>query len=250
MNEIQQSRSEFPQHVAFILDGNGRWAEKRGLPRTAGHVEGAKRAQEIVMACRKLGIPYVTLYALSTENWGRPVAEIDQILELMEQMVRKNAEEFGQQGIFLRVIGQRHRLPQSFNDLVQDLEEKEKQLRPEEQAQNTMKVCLAVSYGGRDDIVSAAKELVKMSQSGSLDADLVDEDFFHRYVSTSKIGIPDPDVIIRTSGETRLSNFFLWQAAYSEIQIVDKLWPDFEEKDLKLCIEAFLRKDRRYGLVI
>ncbi|CAM9671886.1 unnamed protein product, partial [Chrysoparadoxa australica] len=220
-----------PRHVAFVLDGNGRWATSKGLPRTAGHLEGAKRAKEIVEVCRKIGIEYVTLFAFSTENWTRPAMEVAALMQLLEKNLLESRDSMRKKGVRLVAIGQRERLSQHLQDLI-----KETEAGAGSTKEGQMTLCLAVSYGGRDEITRAARRLAEMVAEGEIRPEAIDEVVFESQLSTHSHGLPNPDLIVRTSGEHRLSNFLLWQAAYSELYITDKTWPDFREADLA---EAF-----------
>lgn len=240
-------KAQVPSHIAFILDGNGRWAQQRGLPRLVGHSAGAMAAKKIVLECRELGISCITMYALSTENWKRPPIEVSGLLQLMEDTIREDAEEFRDNGIVLRVIGQIHRLPQSFQDLIKEIANKEKELQIDEDS--CMTLCLAVSYGGRDDIVNAARQLVEQVQSGALPGgpSAITEEALARATGPGALGLPDPAVLVRTGGHRRLSNFLLWQAAYAELHFSPKLWPDFNEKDLHDIIRTYSETERKFG---
>jgi len=240
-------QAQLPRHIAFIPDGNGRWAQKQGLPRTAGHIEGVKCAQRILLACRDLRIPFVSMYAFSTENWGRPTQEVQHVLSLLEQMFRLERDQFREKGIIFRVLGQHHRLPKALQTLLKQQEEQERKLNidPFQYTQ----ACFLISYGGRDDLVAAARTLALAAKKGSINIEDIDESVLQSHISTGKLGVPDPDLIIRTSGEKRLSNFYLWQAAYSEIHFVDKLWPDFNEEDLRNSLKQYRKQNRRFGLV-
>ncbi|KAG5192562.1 undecaprenyl diphosphate synthase [Tribonema minus] len=235
-----------PKHVAFVLDGNGRWATRRGLPRTAGHIEGAKRALEVIELCRELGVQYVTLFTFSTENWKRPAAEVASLMALLEHNIEANRRAMRQNGIRLVLIGQKERLSTGLQCLVEEVQ-RETSVADAQQSGDQMTVCLAVSYGGRDEIARAAKAVALAVAEGRLSADDVTEEVLQGYLSTTQAGVPDPDLIIRTSGEHRISNFLLWQAAYSELYVSAKAWPDFKAADLVEAFQDFGTRQRRFG---
>ncbi len=230
-----------PTHVAVIMDGNGRWASARGLPRTAGHRQGAEAARRVVEAAAELGIGYLTLYSFSLENWRRPEAEVRDLMGLLRRYLQAEIAELHKNGIRLLVIGERERLPDDIRRLI---EEAENRTRDNER----MTVVMALSYGGRQEILAAARELAALAAAGALDPAAIDEEAFGARLST--YGVPDPDLVIRTSGEKRISNFLLWQSAYSELVFVDKLWPDFSGDDLADAIREFQTRDRRYGAAV
>ena len=227
-----------PRHVAIIMDGNGRWARARGLPRVAGHRRGAESVRRTITAAAELGIRYLTLFGFSSENWKRPPAEVTDLMGLLRLYLRREVAEIDRNGVRLRVIGDRNRLSDDINALI---DEAEKQT-----ADNTrLTLTVALSYGGRAEIVRAAQQLARAVRAGSLDPEDINEDAFHRHLFTADI--PDPDLVIRTSGEKRISNFLLWQSAYAEYVFMDKLWPDFAGEDLKSAIVEFSGRKRRYG---
>lgn len=230
-----------PAHVAIIMDGNGRWAKARGLPRTAGHRAGAQAVRRTVAAAVEFGVSYLTLYSFSSENWKRPVTEVDELMGLLRRHLQGEIAELHKEGIRLRVIGERARLPKDIARLIDDAE-------AQTVAGQRLTLTMAISYGGRQDILDAARALARQAADGGLDPDAIDEDLFARTLSTGDI--PDPDLVIRTSGEQRISNFLLWQSAYSEFVFADKLWPDFDKDDLADAIREFRRRDRRYGAAI
>ena len=227
-----------PAHVAIIMDGNGRWAKARGLPRTAGHRRGAEAVRRAVNCAVELGIGYLTLYGFSSENWKRPATEVDDLMGLMRRYLESDIEELHQNGIRLRVIGERGRLPR---DIVKLIDESESRTRDNRR----LNLTVAISYGGRQEILSAARRLAEAVAAGSLDPAAIDETRFAAQLATA--GMPDPDLVIRTSGEQRISNFLLWQSAYSELVFIDKLWPDFSKDDFTHAISEFQQRDRRYG---
>ncbi len=228
-----------PRHVAIIMDGNGRWAEARGLPRVRGHEEGAESVREIVRACREQGVQALTLYSFSTENWKRPPAEVGALMAQLHRYVLQEREEIMQQGIQLRAIGQVERLPLFVRTPLQIL-------CRESAANRAMVLNLALSYGGRAELVDAIRSIAQRVQAGALRPEQIDEAIVSGALSTA--GLPDPDLLIRTSGEMRLSNFLLWQVAYAEIYVTDTLWPDFRRPHLLEAFHAFASRERRFGL--
>jgi undecaprenyl diphosphate synthase len=227
-----------PRHVAIIMDGNGRWANARGLPRTLGHRQGAEAVRRCVAGAMEMGIPFLTLFGFSSENWRRSSAEVQDLMGLLRRYLQSEIAEFHKNGIRLRVIGERGRLP---GDIVRLIEDAEKRTADNQ----ALDLCIAISYGGRQEIAAAARRLAEAVAAGDLAPEDIDEECFAAGLLTA--GIPDPDMLIRTSGEQRLSNFLLWQAAYSEFIFVDKLWPDFEKSDLEAAVAEFRRRERRYG---
>src|SRR5215831_11121115 len=227
-----------PRHVAIIMDGNGRWAKARGLPRIAGHRRGAEAARRAVVAAAELGVSYLTLFGFSSENWKRPPAEVQDLMGLLRHYLRGEVAELHRNGARLKVIGELGRLPTDIIDLIEHAEEVTK-----DNARIT--VTMALSYGGRAEIVAAVRAIAQQVAEGRLAADAIDEDHLARHLFTS--GIPDPDLLIRTSGELRISNFMLWQCAYSELVFIKTLWPDFSKSDLELAIGEFRSRERRYG---
>ena len=227
--------SRIPQHVAVIMDGNGRWAKKRKLPRVEGHREGEKSVKEIVEASARLGIKYLTLYAFSKENWKRPRSEVTTLWRLLEEYLKREYKVLLENNLRLRVIGQTDLIPaRVMKELNRVIHLTEKNTR--------MTILLALNYGGRAEIIDAVKKLVK---TGVGDIDSLDEEEFSKYLYTS--GAPDPDLLIRTSGELRVSNFLLWQIAYSEIWITSELWPDFRKKHLFQAVYDYQKRERRFG---
>ncbi len=227
-----------PTHVAIIMDGNGRWAKARGLPRIAGHQQGAEVVRRTVKHCHKLGISYLTIYAFSSENWKRPLSEVEELMGLLRLYLRRELDELVRNGVGMRFIGDRGRLP---DDIIRMVEGAERQTR--DNAGLTLVV--ALNYGGRSEIVEAARRLARDAAAGRIDPDDIDEAGFAGQLDTA--GIPDPDLLIRTSGEQRLSNFLLWQSAYSELVFIPVLWPDFTETHFDNALDEFHRRERRYG---
>ncbi|MBR2816971.1 MAG: isoprenyl transferase [Reyranella sp.] len=227
-----------PNHVAIIMDGNGRWAKARGLPRVAGHRRGADAVRRVVRGAGELGIPILTLFAFSTENWTRPADEVSDLMGLLRHYLRSELEELRKNGARLRVIGNREGLAP---DIVRDIAEAEQVTR----GNNRIDVNICVNYGARDELVRAARNLAQRVAAGELTAGDIDESSFERELLTA--GVPDPDLLIRTSGEQRISNFLLWQCAYAELVFVDTLWPDFGKEHLEQAVAEFRRRERRYG---
>lgn len=232
------SKLEPPAHVAIIMDGNGRWARARGLPRTLGHRQGAEAVRRSVAAAIELGIPYLTLFGFSSENWRRPLSEVEDLMGLLRRYLQAEIAELHKNRIRLRVIGERDRLPK---DIAKQIDEAENLTRNGDRLNFTV----AISYGGRQEILAAARRLAKAAAAGELDPEEIDSDRFEQELLT--LGLPDPDLIIRTSGEQRISNFLLWQSAYSEFMFIEKYWPDFDKDDLAAALQEFQRRDRRYG---
>ncbi|PWC48787.1 isoprenyl transferase [Azospirillum sp. TSA6c] len=239
MRDADDNRSNTaPGHVAIIMDGNGRWAKARGLPRTAGHKKGVDAVRRTVEAARELGIGTLTIFSFSSENWRRPEEEISDLMGLLRFYLRSEVAELHRGGVRLRVIGDRTRLSEDINRLIDNAEALTRDNR-------TMTLVVALSYGSRLEIVHAARRLADEVAAGRLSPESIDEDALSARLYTSDI--PDPDLIIRTSGEKRISNFLLWQAAYAELVFVDTLWPDFTKRDLEAAIEEFHRRERRFG---
>ena len=227
-----------PHHVAIIMDGNGRWAKARGLPRVAGHRRGADAVRRVVRGAGELGIPVLTLFAFSTENWTRPADEVNDLMGLLRHYLRNELEELHKNGARLRVIGNRDGLAA---DIVRDIADAEKMTH----ANGRIDVNICINYGARDEILQATRNLARRVAAGELAADGIDEARFEQELLTA--GVPDPDLLIRTSGEQRISNFLLWQCAYAELVFVDTLWPDFGKDHLEQAIAEFRRRERRYG---
>ncbi|MFQ6617295.1 MAG: isoprenyl transferase [Fidelibacterota bacterium] len=241
--EIQEELKKvgnLPRHIAIIMDGNGRWAKQRGLPRVAGHNEGINSVRDIVEVCGQLGIEVLTLYTFSSENWRRPKWEVSALMKLLLRTIKKELEDLMKNNVRVTTIGNLHDLP--------DDARKGMEYAIETTRFNTgLNLNLALSYGGRREIVDAVKEIVKDVKNGNLDPDHIDEAIFASYLYTEDI--PDPDLLIRTSGESRISNFLLWQLAYTEIYITDVLWPNFRRKHLYEAIIDYQRRERRFGRV-
>ncbi|MEN8694337.1 MAG: isoprenyl transferase [Akkermansiaceae bacterium] len=229
-----------PNHIAIIMDGNGRWAKARGLPRKEGHRAGAESVREAVEACAEMGIDYLTLYAFSSENWNRPKAEITALMNLLERFLKTKAREIAQKNVRLKAIGRLNLLPEKTR--------RELDSAIADTAENTgLTLILALSYGSREEIVDAVKSLVQQARSGELTEDELTSEIFSQNLYTSEW--PDPDLLIRTSGELRLSNFLLWQLSYAEFHISEKNWPDFKKSDLHEAVQIYARRHRRFGRV-
>jgi len=231
-------RGSVPTHVAIIMDGNGRWAQRRGLPRTAGHRRGADAARIAVRAAAAHGVRYLTLYGFSSENWKRPADEVEELMGLLRFYLRSEIADLHKEGIRLRVIGDRSRLAPDIVNLIEDAERLT--------ANNTtLTLLIALSYGSRAEIANAARQLAEDAVAGRIRPYEIDEATLAGRLFT--VGVPDPDLLIRTSGEQRISNFLLWQLAYTEFVFLDTLWPDFSEEDFARAIKEYHGRDRRYG---
>jgi undecaprenyl diphosphate synthase len=227
-----------PLHVAIILDGNGRWAKARGLPRIAGHRRGAEVVRTVLKGCNRYGVRYLTLYAFSSENWKRPVDEVQDLMGLLRLYLRREIADLRRNGVRIGFIGDRARLSREINDLIVEAEESTRH--------NTkLTLTVALNYGGRQEILDTTRRIAEQVRDGVLDPDALTEDVFASHLNTCDL--PDPDLVIRTSGEQRLSNFLLWQSAYSELVFVPTLWPDFTLDHLEQAISEFKRRERRYG---
>ena len=227
-----------PRHIAVIMDGNGRWAEERGLPRREGHRAGAESVREIMEGCKELGVEYLTLFAFSSENWNRPAAEVHALMGLLDRFLREKAKELDTQNVRLLAIGQLERLPSKTRALLGSIIARTA-------SHSAMTMVLALSYGAREEIVAAARSLAADVAAGTLAPAAIDAELFSSRLQTT--GIPDPDLLIRTSGEMRISNFLLWQISYAEIIIVKKNWPDFRQGDLFEAVSEYQHRHRRYG---
>jgi len=227
-----------PVHVAIIMDGNGRWARERYLARITGHKRGAETLRGIIIAAGELGISYLTVYGFSLENWHRPANEVGELMDLLRDYMRSELAELHANGVRVRVIGDRQRLRKDIIALVEDCESQTRN-------NTALHFTLALSYGSRHEIVEAARRIALEAVSGSVDPESISEEDFISRLSTA--GMPDPDLVIRTSGEMRLSNFLLWQSAYAELVFIEKLWPDFCKQDLIDAITEFSQRERRYG---
>jgi undecaprenyl diphosphate synthase len=228
-------------HVAIIMDGNGRWAAARGLPRTLGHRAGIEAVRRTLKAAQALPISHITLYSFSSENWSRPLPEINELMKLLRYYLRSELAAMHKEGIRVRIIGERRRLPKDIVELIDHAEDLT-------QDNKNLTLTLALSYGGRQEITHAAKGLAKAVERGQLQADAIDEHVLRSFLFTG--GMPDPDLIVRTSGEKRISNFLLWQSAYAEFVFLDVLWPDFDATHLADAITEYQRRERRYGATV
>ena len=230
--------NDIPQHIAIIMDGNGRWAKNHGLPRVQGHRAGAESVREAIDACKEMGVQYLTLYAFSSENWNRPEAEVSALMMLLEKFLESKLSDLMRQDVRLLAIGQLDRLPAKTRATLERVLAKT--------AENTsLTLVLALSYGSREEIAEATKKIAAEVKSGALELSEISPQLFSRYLYTADI--PDPDLLIRTSGEMRVSNFLLWQISYAEMIIVNKLWPEFRQGDLFDAVRAYQKRHRRFG---
>ena len=229
-----------PQHVAVIMDGNGRWAKRRGQPRIMGHRRGVDTLKTLLRCCRDWGIGALTAYAFSTENWGRPLEEVDFLMALFERVLRQELLEMMEENVRIRFVGNLAALPHSLQGEIH-------QAVTQTQGNHGIEFPVATNYGGRPEIVQACQSIAVQVQKGELDPSDINEDLFSRHLYTSDIS--DPDLLIRTSGEMRISNFLLWQLAYAEIYVTDTLWPDFDTSEFHQAIAAYQQRDRRFGKV-
>ena len=229
---------ELPRHIAIIMDGNGRWAQKRALPRKAGHAAGAETFRRIATYCKEIGIEYFTVYAFSTENWKRPAEEVGTIMEILEKYLHEAMEKMERDKVKIKFFGDVSILSPKLRRLIDETQELSKRFEG-------VQVNICVNYGGRDEILRAAERYAKELADGVAPGGRLSEEKFSGYMYSA--GIPDPDLIIRPSGEMRLSNFLLWQSAYSELYFTDVLWPDFNESELERAISVYQNRDRRYG---
>lgn len=238
--DIDLSNLNIPNHVAIILDGNGRWAKKRLMPRNYGHMQGAKVVEQICEDADSIGIKYLTVYAFSTENWNRSQSEVDALMKLLRNYLKDCIKRANTNNMRVRVIGEKSRLSEDIRNKIEELEECSKN--------NTgLNFTIALNYGSRDEIIRAVKNMAKDAEEGKISSDSIDETMLCGYLDTKDI--PDPDLLIRTSGEERLSNFLLWQLAYTEFYFTDVLWPDFNKNELIKAVEKYSSRDRRFGKV-
>lgn len=235
---IKENVELVPEHVAIILDGNGRWAKKRGLPRTAGHIQGARAVEDMCEIAWNMGIKYLTVYAFSTENWSRPPEEVKALMKLLREYMKTSLKRATANNMCVRVIGDKSRLDPDIRKSIDDLERAT--------AHNDgLHFQIAINYGGRDEIRRAVAAILKEAESGSLQAEDITEDMISHHLDTKDL--PDPDLLIRTCGEQRLSNFLPWQLTYSELYFTDTAWPDFGKEELLKAVEAFRNRERRFG---
>jgi undecaprenyl diphosphate synthase len=239
MHERRIRAEAIPRQVADIMDGNGRWAERRGLDRVQGHRAGIEAVRATVRAAHELGVRFLTLYAFSTENWSRPKGEVDALMGLLEHYLEAEIEELDRNGIRLRAIGRLDRLPELARAKLDEALDRTRD-------NGEMTVVFALSYGGRTEIVDAARKLARDVEQGKLDPEQIDEKTFSAYLYDPEL--PDPDLLIRTGGEARVSNFLLWQIAYAELHVTDVMWPDFRKSDLVEAVWDYQQRERRYGL--
>lgn len=228
-----------PKHLAIIMDGNGRWAQERHLPRMVGHQKGVESVRRVVEASRSVGIPYLTLYAFSSENWGRPAEEVSALMGLLARYLRKELQSLLSQKIRLKVIGEIDRLPENIREILSDIV-------AQTQDNNVMTLTLALSYGSRNEMLRVCRSLAQSALDGNVTPDQIDEALFSSNLDTA--GMPDPDFLIRTSGEMRISNFLLWQLAYTELYFSNVYWPDFDLDVLNVALAEFGQRKRRFGL--
>jgi undecaprenyl diphosphate synthase len=238
MRDVSDHNVATPVHVAIIMDGNGRWATARGLPRIMGHRKGADSVRRAIQAASDCGVSYLTLFAFSTENWNRSKDEVGEIMRLLRYYLQSETEELHAKGVKICVVGDRRKFDKETVGLIECAENKTRDNKQ-------LTLVLALSYSGRQEITWAVRAIAKDAVQGALNLDEINEDLVSNYLLTRDI--PDPDLIIRTSGEQRISNFLLWQSAYTELVFVDQLWPDFQEKDFHAAIEVFGTRERRYG---
>ena len=238
MNSYDINLEKVPTHIAIIMDGNGRWAKAKGMPRNYGHTAGAKNVETVCQAAHDLGVKYVTMYAFSTENWNRPEGEVEALMKLLESYLKNCIKTADKNNMRVRVIGDTTRLSERFQERIRELEAAS--------AKNDgLNLQIAINYGSRDEMTRAMRRMSEDVAAGKRKPEEITESVFEEYLDTA--GIPDPDLLIRTSGELRLSNFLLWQLAYSEFYFTDVPWPDFHKEELERAIEAYNKRDRRFG---
>lgn len=236
--DIGINLSKLPKHIGFIMDGNGRWAVRQGQDRSFGHRAGVKTVKNLVKCFRELGIPFMTIYAFSTENWNRPKSEVNFLMNLFSEVIEKECQELKKNGVRVRFIGR-------ITELNQQLQEKLLWISKETESNSDLNLTVAFNYGGRAEIIDAVKNIVKEFQNGNLKIDEINDELFSKYLYT--YNIPDPDLIIRTSGEIRVSNFLLWQIAYAEIFTTPICWPEFSVDDFLIALYEFQNRQRRFG---
>jgi undecaprenyl diphosphate synthase len=238
--EVQQETMKIPQHVAIILDGNGRWAKAKGMPRNYGHVQGAKNVEVICEEAYRMGIQYLTVYAFSTENWKRPKDEVDALMKLLRNYMKTCLKTAAKNRMCVRVIGDKTGLDDDIRQRITELEEATKE-------NDGLHFQIALNYGGRDELVRAFAAISREAEAGLLSLDQIDESCIGAHLDTA--GLPDPDLLIRTCGEERISNFLLWQLAYTEFYVTPVAWPDFSKEELNRAVEAYNHRERKFGLV-
>lgn len=237
---MEEKNGKVPRHVAIILDGNGRWAKRRGMPRNYGHVQGAKNVEVICRAAHDMGIKYLTVYAFSTENWKRPQDEVDALMKLLNQYMKNCQKTAKKNNMKVRVIGDKSGLSEPIQRDIAALEEATKEY-------DGLNFTIALNYGGRDELTRAVRKIARAVKDGEIDPGDITEELITKYLDTA--GLPDPDLMIRTSYELRISNYLLWQLAYAEFYFTEVPWPDFDEKELQKAVEAYQQRDRRFGMV-
>lgn len=235
---MAEAERRIPEHIAIILDGNGRWAKKRGLPRNVGHAQGSRAVEKICQAAYDMGVKYLTVYAFSTENWSRPREEVDALMKLLSNYLKDCLKTSKKNNMKVRVLG-------DITALDDELQEKIRELEQVSSENTGLNFQVALNYGSRDEILRAVKRLLTDYENGRIKKEELDAERFSDYLDTK--GIPDPDLLIRTSGELRLSNYLLWQLAYTEFYFTDVLWPDFDKKELEKAIDYYNKRDRRFG---
>lgn len=240
VSTTNQTMRDLPRHVAIIMDGNGRWARKRHLPREAGHVAGVSAVREIVRAASDIGLENLTLYAFSSENWKRPVTEVGALMGLFRAYFRSDLDELIERGVRVRIIGNRSRVAKDIHAMIEDAERRTV-------ANKGLNLTFAFDYGGQEEIAATARELARAAKEGRLDPETITTELFASRLFTS--ALPEPDLVIRTSGEHRLSNFLLWQSAYAELAFVDTLWPDFGRQKFIDALVEFAQRERRFGAI-
>jgi len=238
MGQAESAPEVLPRHVAIIMDGNGRWAQRRGLPRIEGHRRGVRSVRDAVESCADLGLEQLTLFCLSSENWKRPEAELRRLMNLLEQFLIEERSEIMRQGLQFATIGRREGLT---DGVIREIERSKEVSR----SNTGMRLCLALNYGARSEIADAARLIAARVAAGELAVDAIDEDTVAAHLYTA--GMPDPDLLIRTAGEMRLSNYLLWQISYAELWVTDKCWPEFQKSDLIEALQDFASRDRRFG---
>ena len=240
LSVIMSEQRPIPQHIAIIMDGNGRWARQRGKERYEGHIAGVEPVRAVVRAAARTGVKWLTLYAFSTENWGRPAAEVEAIMELFCKTVMGEAKELAEQGVRVKIMGERTRFSERVLDMIDYIENTTAEAK-------RLTLVLAFNYSSRREMVLGIRDIATQVANGTLKVEDIDEATVTQSLMTAQM--PDPDMIIRTSGECRLSNFLLWQASYAEFYFPEVLWPDFDEKEFDRALEVYAQRDRRYGLV-
>lgn len=238
LESILQHKHLVPHHIAIIMDGNGRWATQQGQNRTFGHKEGVNSVKEATKACKEMGVKYLTLYTFSTENWNRPQEEIEFLMDLLVFAIRSEIDELNKNQIRINVIGDISRIPKRSLDALQEAMALTKD-------NHSLEIILALNYSGKHEILQAAKKIAMEYKEGKLDLDALNEETFKDYLYTQRI--PDPELLIRTSGEYRLSNFLLWQLAYTEFYFTDKLWPEFDRNEMYKAVKSYMSRERRFG---